>query len=115
MYFEAPASEGGRVYMVFSGLGCASKIVLPTKPFSCSSGWSVYRNTRSLQTMMASPRRVSVAMERSRYSGCKRPPQFQLLRAKKGITGVGLQRALAQLKQIHTGVSGSATPAQGGS
>ena len=46
---------------------------------------------------------------------CKRPSQFQLLRAKKGITGVGLHKALAHWKQIHTGVSGAATPAQGGS
>ena len=54
-------------------------------------------------------------MERSEYSGCKRPPKFQLLNAKKGITGVGRHSALVQQEQIHTGVSGAATPMQGGS
>ena len=42
------------------------------------------------------------------------PSQFQLLRAKKGITGVGRHSALAQWKQTHTGVFGAPTPAQGG-
>ncbi len=41
MYLETSGSEGGSVCMISSGLGCASKIVLPTKPFSCSSGLSV--------------------------------------------------------------------------
>ena len=58
--------------------------------------------------------RICYPMAPLEHRGCNRPPQFQLAKAKNGMTGSGLQRAVVHDLQSHRGRSLIPTPAHVG-
>ena len=97
-----------------SAVGCAKKMVLPTKAFSCTAASPIRPRRTCFQQQRPKDASIFVALEARRTCRRSRPTQLSLTQAFTGNFGFFAARSAMQPQQANTKHAASPMPAQGG-